>query len=263
MREVLTTIYQNRRLSVFIGAFALLLSLFFQVEPCLAKASPEKMLVLGGRGVRSGAVRIYLSNQGILVIDSLGSALWQGPQFNSCLLMNHENHTKIVSDDKFGAKNFGHPRFNLENSEKVQSDLNFSPLPSYKLLVYKGRRPRKKAKKLKKAEIIYLEKVPLSRDVIAKWSQLLVGEVSSDSALPVSIYQYSGRFHDTDGPDLEKRYEWMHLLKIDKIEIKPVKAELFKAPAYRLVQDKADFMFSSGKRLDEKELDDLYSGTLK
>lgn len=250
------------RLLLLIGAFIFgAVSLSFIDGSAQARSPEEKMLVLGGRGVRSGPVRIYLSNKGILVLDSLGSALWQGPQFNRCLLINHENHTKLFSDDQYGVKNFGHARFNLENSEKVESDLSLSPFPSYKLLVYKGRLTRRK--KLKKAEIVYLEKVPLSKEVIAKWSNLLVGETRADSALPVSIYQYGGRFHDTDGPDLEKRYEWMHLLKIEKIEVKPVKADLFKEPSYRLVQDKADFMFSSGRKLDGKELEDLYSGTLK
>ncbi|MBK9281435.1 MAG: hypothetical protein IPM93_25045 [Candidatus Obscuribacter sp.] len=110
------------------------------------------------------------------------------------------------------ARRFHHPAFRFEDAETEPAAFKCA-YPSYKLVLYAGKRRNKH----KRAEITFLKNVPLPPAVIAHWQSVLVGAGAPAGHLPVGVYQYSGRFHDSE--DNIKRREWMDLLKPSRVSL--------------------------------------------
>lgn len=239
----------------------LLLRTAISLPPAWAKSGDAKnagatMLVISGHGVRSGGVRIYLSSRGVKVVDHMMSGLWMADKPQEALLLNDENKTMVTVPASGYARRFQHPFFRFDDAELEPAALKCA-YPSYKLVVYAGKRRNKH----KRAEITFLKNVPLPDAVIAHWQSVLVGAGAPAGHLPVGVYQYAGRFHDT--VDDSKRKEWMDLLKPERVSLEAMDKQLFVPPKYRKARDKADFMFADGGELRGDDIDDMFSGKVK
>ncbi|HMX44343.1 MAG TPA: hypothetical protein PK671_07790 [Candidatus Obscuribacter sp.] len=240
----------------------ILLGLAISLPPARSKNNDAKapgaatMLVISGHGVRSGGVRIFLSSQGVRIVDNMMSALWMTDKPREALLLNDENKTMMTVPATGYARRFHHPAFRFEDAETEPAAFK-SAYPSYKLVLYAGKRRNKH----KRAEITFLKNVPLPPAVIAHWQSVLVGAGAPAGHLPVGVYQYSGRFHDSE--DNIKRREWMDLLKPSRVSLEALDKRMFLPPKYRKARDKADFMFADGGELKSHDIDDMFAGKVK